>query len=94
MSKVSCNCVGCKQQRICNLCRYYCGGSHSQSHAVVVPEPTPKVVTEQQTTVVTEPTQEVTAVAEAPVVPEPTPVATEPVVEAPVATEPVAEATQ
>lgn len=93
MSKVSCNCVGCNQKRICNLCRYYCGGSHSQSHAAVVPEPTPTVVAKQPT-VVPEPTQEVTAVAEATVVPEPTPVATEPVVEAPVATEPVAEGTQ
>ena len=88
MSKVSCNCVGCKQQRICNLCRYYCGGSHSQSYAVVVPEPTPEVVSEQPAVVAPEPTPEVPAVAE-PVATEP--VATEPVATEPVATEPVAE---
>ena len=90
MSKVSCDCVGCKQHRICNVCSHYCGGSHSDFHApVVVPEPTPEVVAEQQATVVPEPTQEIPPVAEAPVVPEPTVVATEPV-----ATEPAPEATQ
>jgi hypothetical protein len=95
MSKVSCDCVGCKQHRICNVCSHYCGGSHSDFHApVVVPEPTQDVVTEQQAVVteqpeavVPEPTQEVTAVAEAVVVPEPT-------ADAPVATEPAPEATQ
>jgi len=95
MSKVSCDCVGCKQHRICNVCSHYCGGSHSESYApVVVPEPTQDVVTEQETVVteqpeavVPEPTQEVTAVAEAVVVPEPT-------ADAPVATEPAPEATQ
>jgi len=102
MSKVSCDCVGCKQHRICNVCSHYCGGSHSDFHApVVVPEPTPEVVAEQpdvvaeqQATVVPEPTQEIPPVAEAPVVPEPTVVATEPVAEAPVAEEPAPEATQ
>jgi len=102
MSKVSCDCVGCKQHRICNVCSHYCGGSHSDFHApVVVPEPTQDVVTEQQAVVteqpeavVPEPTQEVTAVAEAVVVPEPTPVVPEPTAEVPVATEPVPEATQ
>ena len=81
MSKVSCDCVGCKQHRICNVCSHYCGGSHSDFHApVVVPEPTPEVVAEQP---------DVVAEQQATVVPEPTVVATEPVAE-----EPAPEATQ
>ena len=99
MSKVSCDCVGCKQHRICNVCSHYCGGSHSDFHAPVevVPEQTPdvvaeqqEVVAEQQATVVPEPTQEIPA--ETVAVPEPTPVVPEPTADAPVATEP--EATQ
>jgi len=92
MSKVSCDCVGCKQHRICNVCSHYCGGSHSDFHAPVevVPEQTPDVVAEQQATVVPEPTQEIPA--ETVAVPEPTPVVPEPTADAPVATEP--EATQ
>jgi hypothetical protein len=102
MSKVSCDCIGCKQHRICNVCSHYCGGSHSESYApVVVPEPTQDVVTEQQTVVteqpeavVPEPTQEVTAAAEAVVTEQPEAVVPEPTADVPVATEPAPEATQ
>jgi hypothetical protein len=81
MGKVSCRCAGCNQRRTCNVCSYYCGGSHNDFYA-----PPPVVEPVAEVVVVVEAPVEPAPAVEAPVEPTPAPV------EAPVEPAPAVEA--